>query len=86
MNQTEREEMEHQIKGLEGLRDEKLTYLRNARNFDEYYFKVLRDKNNLVCQIVAMKNRLKRISNPREIGVEPMKVPTHLSSNPILGY
>ncbi|MBA3900979.1 MAG: hypothetical protein H0X62_12365 [Bacteroidetes bacterium] len=73
--QKDIEEMKSLIKGLEGLRNEKDNYIRTAQNMDEYYFKVVRDRNNIVCKIVALKNHIDRLKKPRDGGIEPMTIP-----------
>lgn len=73
--QTEIQEMTTHIRGLEGLRAEMDKFLKEHLTMDEYYFKVLRDRNNLICKIVSMKNHIDRLKKPKEGGIEPMAIP-----------
>jgi hypothetical protein len=68
-------EMAEHIRGLEGLKAEYDKYLREARHFDEYYFKVLRDRNNMAWKIKSIKNRIDLLRNPKERGIEPQALP-----------
>jgi len=62
------------LRELEAKRDELDNFLRSAK-MDEHYFKVLRDKNSLVCKIVAIKNGLDRLNTQSNAGISTYKLP-----------